>query len=171
MDTLYLPDIEDDYGVRDTLVSLAERKGIDVQFITEQTEVSMDDGTLTIYPPVGKGDMNEMGLSVLATAEDFDVLITGDMDGTTECALAETYALPDVEVLLVSHHGSKYGSSSEFLSVIRPETAIISVGDNSNGHPTREAIRRLQRAGAAVYRTDESGTVTVTSKGGEEGGL
>ena len=115
--------------------------------------------------------MNEMGLSVLATAEEFDVLITGDMDGTTERALAETYTLPDVEVLLVSHHGSKHGSNSKFLSIIRPETAIISVGDNSNGHPTREAIGRLQRAGAAVYRTDECGTVTVTAKGGEEGGV
>lgn len=171
VDTLYLPDIEDDYGVRDTLLSVAEQKGIAVQFITERTEVSMGDGTLTVYPPVGKGDMNEMGLSVLATAEEFDVLITGDMDGTTERALAETYTLPDVEVLLVSHHGSKYGSNSKFLSIIRPETAIISVGDNSNGHPTREAIGRLQRAGAAVYRTDECGTVTVTAKGGEEGGV
>ena len=171
VDTLYLPDIEDDYGVRDTLVSLAEKKGIDVQFVTELTAVPVGEGTLTVFPPIGKGDMNEMGLSVLASAEDFDVLITGDMDGATECALAETYALPDIEVLLVSHHGSKYGSSSEFLALLRPETAIISVGDNSNGHPTREAIGRLQAAGAAVYRTDENGTVTVTAKGGEEGGV
>lgn len=71
--------------------------------------------TLTVYPPVeAEGDLNEQGLTALATAGDFDILITGDMAGATERRLAETYALPDVEVLVVSHHGSRYGSDETF---------------------------------------------------------
>ena len=105
---------------------------------------------------------------VLVTAEDFDVLITGDMKDSTERKLVEQYPLPDVEVLLVGHHGSKYSSHEDFLAAVKPEIAIISVGDNSYGHPTAEAIGRLEAVGAVVRRTDEEGDITIY--GGEEDG-
>lgn len=162
VDTLYLPEIEDEYGVRDKLVALAAEKNIRVIFVTEQTEVSLGTATVTVFPPVGKGDMNEQGLTYLCTSGDFDLLITGDMSGPTELALTQMYKLPDVEVLLVGHHGSKYSSQQEFLSKIEPDAAIISVGDNNYGHPTDAAISRLEAAGATVYRTDRQGCVTVT---------
>lgn len=167
-DTLYLPDIEDEYGVRERLLTLAEQYDIDVVWVEAPTAVQVGDITVTLYPPVGEGDMNEQGLSVLGSANDFDVLITGDMKGTTERALVEKYPLPDVEILVVGHHGSKYSSCSEFLSAVTPEIAIISVGDNSYGHPAPEAIERLQAAGAAIRRTDQEGSITI--HGGEEHG-
>ena len=105
-------------------------------------------------------------MTALATAGDFDILITGDMAGSTERKLAETYALPDVEVLVVSHHGSRYSSDETFLRAIRPETAVISVGDNSYGHPAGETLQRLTDAGADIWRTDEQGTVRITVNGG-----
>ena len=155
-------EIEDEYGVRDKLVALAAEKNIRVSFVTEQTEISLGAATVTVFPPVGKGDMNEQGLTYLCTSGDFDLLITGDMSGPTELALTQMYKLPDVEVLLVGHHGSKYSSQQEFLSKIEPDAAIISVGDNNYGHPTDAAISRLEAAGATVYRTDRQGCVTVT---------
>ena len=84
------------------------------------------------------------------------------MSGQTELELARRYPLPDVEVLLVGHHGSKYSSQQKFLSAISPEAAIISVGDNSYGHPTDAAMSRLKAVGAEIYRTDEQGCITVT---------
>ena len=114
-----------------------------------------------MFPPLGVGDPNEQCLAVLTTADTFDVLVTGDMPGRTERGLVETYAIPDIEVLLVSHHGSKYSSDEAFLSAVKPETAIISVGKNSYGHPTQEAMDRLHDAGAQVRRTDEEGNITV----------
>ena len=89
------------------------------------------------------------------------------MAAATERRLAETYALPDVEVLVVSHHGSRYGSDETFLQAIRPETAVISVGDNSYGHPSQETLERLRRVGADIWRTDEQGTVCITVNGGD----
>ena len=162
VDALYLPEIEDEYGVRDKLVALAAAKNIRIVFVTEQTEISLGAATVTVFPPVGKGDMNEQGLTYICTSGDFDLLITGDMSGPTELALTQMYKLPDVEVLLVGHHGSKYSSQQEFLSKIEPDAAIISVGDNNYGHPTDAAISRLEAAGATVYRTDRQGCVTVT---------
>lgn len=168
VDTMYLPDIEDEYGVRERLLALAEEYGIAVVWIEETTQVSVGMVTATLYPPVGRGDMNEQGLSVLGSVNDFDVLITGDMKDSTERALIETYPLPDIEILVVGHHGSKYSSCQEFLKAVRPEIAIISVGDNSYGHPTEEAIARLAAAGASVRRTDQEGSITI--HGGEEHG-
>lgn len=164
---LWLPDIEDEFGVRDRLLELAERYGIQVVFIRDVQTMAMDEAELTVYPPAGAGDLNEQGLTVLCSAGDFDLLITGDMAGSTEKKLIDTWDLPDVEVLVVSHHGSKYSSSPELLRAIRPEEAIISVGDNSYGHPTLEAMSRLRAAGAEIYRTDEQGNILVTVYRGE----
>lgn len=160
--TLYLPDIEDEYGVRDRLVSLAAHQGADVVFVTEPTRIALGEAVLTVYPPLlTTGDLNEQGLTALATAGDFDLLITGDMAGQTEQLLAQTYLLPDVEVLVVSHHGSRYSSDESFLRAITPDNAVISVGDNRYGHPAEETLRRLQAVGATVWRTDQQGSIRI----------
>ena len=162
VDTLYLPDIEDEYGVRDRLVSLAAHQGADVVFVTEPTRIALGEAVLTVYPPLlTTGDLNEQGLTALATAGDFDLLITGDMAGQTEQLLTQTYPLPDVEVLVVSHHGSRYSSDESFLRAITPDNAVISVGDNRYGHPAEEALRRLQAVGATVWRTDQQGSIRI----------
>lgn len=168
VDTLYLPDIEDDYGVREKLVALAEDRGIAVQFVRAESRIALGSMTLTVYPPVGVGDLNEQGLAVLASAGDFDALITGDMASATERALVERYPITDVEVLLVSHHGSGGSSDRTFLNTITPRVAIISVGsDNDYGHPHGDALLRLSVAGAEIYRTDQCGNVRVSARGGE----
>ena len=162
VDTLYLPDIEDEYGVRDRLVSLAAHQGANVVFVTEPTRIALGEAVLTVYPPLlTTGDLNEQGLTALATAGDFDLLITGDMAGQTEQLLAQTYPLPDVEVLVVSHHGSRYSSDESFLRAITPDNAVISVGDNRYGHPAEETLRRLQAVGATVWRTDQQGSIRI----------
>ena len=162
VDTLYLPDIEDEYGVRDRLISLAAHQGADVVFVTEPTRIALGEAVLTVYPPLlTTGDLNEQGLTALATAGDFDLLITGDMAGQTEQLLAQTYPLPDVEVLVVSHHGSRYSSDESFLRAITPDNAVISVGDNRYGHPAEETLRRLQAVGATVWRTDQQGSIRI----------
>lgn len=165
--TIYLPDIEDEYGVRERLVSLAEEKGAQVTYVTKETADTLGDTVLTIYPPVQSGgDLNELGLTALASAGDFDLLITGDMSGSTEKKLVETYALPDIEVLVVSHHGSRYSSNIRFLKSVTPEAAVISVGDNSYGHPSEETLQRLLAVGADIWRTDQQGTIRITVNGG-----
>ena len=43
-----------------------------------------------------------------------------------------------------------------------PEVGVISVGDNSYGHPTEEALLRLTDAGMSVSRTDIQGNILIT---------
>lgn len=168
VDRLVLPDIEDKYGVKDKIITLADTYGIPTSYVEEKTEYSLGEASLTVFPPVGDGNLNERGISALCSLDHFDALITGDMDGSTEGKLTREFQLPDIEVLLVGHHGSKYSSSTAFLDTIKPEVAVISVGkNNSYGQPTDAALERLQKAGAEVYRTDWQGNIMIAIQKGD----
>ena len=64
------------------------------------------------------------------------------------------------------HTGYADGTAPHVLEAVTPETGIISVGDNSYGHPAGETLQRLTDAGADIWRTDEQGTVRITVNGG-----
>lgn len=101
------------------------------------------------------------------------VMLTGDAGETVETDFLKrvvdgTYGYPisyfDIDVLKVGHHGSRYSSTEEFLSVVMPEIAIISVGKNSYGHPASEVIDRLAQTGMNemnIYRTDRNGNIAI----------
>ena len=165
VDTILLPDVERDDELRQEILRLAEQEQTEVRFVTSDTNIQVgQDKSITVYAPLGEGtSTNELGLSILATAGDFDTLITGDMDENVEKLLLRHAALPDIELLVVGHHGSRYSTSEELLTAVRPEWAVISVGHNSYGHPTQDVLDRLDEVGAEVYRTDKQGTVTLSA--------
>ena len=113
--------------------------------------------------PTPRGDQNEDSVVKVVTFGDNRFLFTGDIGFPTEnTLLAEGMSLA-ADVLKVAHHGSRYSSSTAFLDAVGAEVAVICVGDNPYGHPTEEALERLQVAGAYVFRTDEDGTVLIFS--------
>ena len=70
------------------------------------------------------------------------------------------------DVYLASHHGSEGSSSEAFMRAVSPSAVVISAGaGNSYGHPTRTVLDRVKACGAALYRTDLQGTITVLSDG------
>ena len=160
---LIVPDIEADDALRAEVLALAEQYGVSVTFVYEPLRFPLGEASLTVFPPLVEGDMNEECLSALCSTGSFDALFTGDMDANTEYRLIATYRIPDVELFLAGHHGSKYSNGGDLLAEIKPETAIVSCGaGNSYGHPHVEALYRLVDAGAAVYRTDLQGTIHIT---------
>jgi competence protein ComEC len=69
-------------------------------------------------------------------------------------------------VLKISHHGSKYASSGDFLNRVKPEVAIVSCGAwNRYGHPAQAVLDRLRAANVKLYRTDLQGEITITTRG------
>lgn len=156
--TIFLPDLEGADSVED----LASAHGIPVEYVLEKNSYGLGQAELTVYPPVGDGDGNEAGLTAVCTCENFDFVVTGDMDMATERKLIASADLPDAEVMMVGHHGSKNSTSTDLLEALSPEAAIISVGDNSYGHPAYEALRRLVIEGTAVYRSDMQGTIHIS---------
>ena len=160
--TLLLPDVADDAGMRLQVELAARDHGADIRYVRAETSLPLGRSSLTIYPPGDvKGD-NEQCLAILCTYGDYDLLITGDMNMAAERQLIAEYDLPDIEALVVGHHGSKSSTSEELLEAVTPEVGIISVGDNSYGHPTEDALRRLVLADVDICRTDKQGTVHLS---------
>ena len=153
------------------VVREAASRGTEVFVLTEQTSYSLGKGTLTVHPPVGEGSSNESGLSVLAQCGTFSLLVTGDMDGATEEKLLAEWPLPALDALVVGHHGSDTSTSQALLAALTPETAIVSVGSNSYGHPSKKVLARLKASGAEVYRTDLQGSVHLGINEGAEHGI
>lgn len=158
-----IPQLEEDpSGRRADLCAWAAEEGANITAVSALSQTEVGDAVFTLYPPLARGSSNESGVSVLCTLGDFDALVTGDADASIEAMLVKYFDLPDVELLVAGHHGSKHSTSADFLAATAPDMAVISCGENSYGHPDPDVLSRLDAAGAQIFRTDTQGTVTVT---------
>ena len=107
-------------------------------------------------------DENTKSIVMELTYNNLDLIFGGDCTNTCEATLSPG----DLEVYKVHHHGSKTSSTQSFLDIILPEVSIIEVGTNSYGHPTPETLGRLTAIGSNIFRTDQDGTVILTSSDG-----
>lgn len=106
-------------------------------------------------------DSNEDSLVLELNHNGWKVLFTGDIGFDTECKLISEGVLDDCDVLKVAHHGSRYSTGNEFLGIVKPEIAVVSVGyHNSYGHPAKETVERLRENGCKIERTDYQGAIT-----------
>lgn len=136
--------------------------GEDVVQVTADTVLRFPIGFIRIFAPENAQSSNDSSLAVLFQTEKCDTLITGDLSAAGELALLRRVTLPDLEILVVGHHGAHSSTTRELLKAVKPETALISVGQgNRYDHPHRDTLRRLEEAGCAIYRTDIHGTITV----------
>ena len=91
------------------------------------------------------------------------ILFMGDNSQKTEKLLftKESHNL-QAEILKIGHHGSRFSTSNEFLNTIKPQTALISVGENNfYGHPAKETIRKLKDKNINFFRTDVDSRVEI----------
>lgn len=133
------------------------------------------DYSFVFYSPLNDcySDTNDYSPFIFADITGTKYLFTGD--ATTDAEedfLTQYQALVqddffDCDILKVAHHGSKNSTSSEFLSAVKPEVAVISVGvDNAYNHPADATINRLDVAGCHIKRTDIMGSIVISSKDG-----
>ncbi|MBT9157206.1 MAG: ComE operon protein 3 [Firmicutes bacterium] len=122
--------------------------------------------TLRVIGPRQAYDgLNDGSVVALVTAEQVSLLLTGDMEERAERDLVAAGGIA-ARILKVGHHGSSTSSTRAFLQMVRPQVAIISVGQgNPYGHPAESVLARLRESGADIYRTDVHGTVVLRTDG------
>ena len=161
VERMAIPEIGWDCQLGQEIMTLVQEKEIQLLVVQEDTVLDLEDtGSIKLFAPLGKKEMNELGLSVLACTGENNVLLTGDMGTEGERLLLKHESVPDLELLVAGHHGSKYSTTKALLEAAQPEVVLISVGkDNLYGHPAAETLERL--INCEVHRTDLEGTVTV----------
>lgn len=157
----YVGNGDSDTAVYQDFVNALDEKGLTpaVPLKDEKVEIG-EDAYLTFYNTDYTGnDSNDASLVTLLEANGWSVLFTGDISSEIERSLQDE--LPDIDVLKVAHHGSKYSCTSTFIYQLQPEYAVICTGENIYGHPDQGVMDRLERVGAEVLRTDEKGNIVM----------
>ncbi|MCS7194886.1 MAG: DNA internalization-related competence protein ComEC/Rec2 [Meiothermus sp.] len=85
------------------------------------------------------------------------VLFTGDAPTSSEAR----WPAEEVDILKVGHHGSESSTGEALLAAFQPKIALIGVGNNPYGHPTRAVLERLHRHGVKIRRTDLEGAIRI----------
>ena len=151
------------------LVALAEGRAIPM--VVTQFPAELHWGQFDAYilnPAAGLSNPETNDASIVARV-DYNAtrfLFTGDISGTVEATVVARATPLAADVLKVGHHGSSSSSSAPFLAAVKPTAGVISVGaGNSYGHPAADTLARLSAANIQVWRTDQAGTVLMTSDG------
>ncbi len=134
----------------------------EVLYAAEDLTLRFEDSCLTVFASTFPGSSNETSLCILFESENCAILVTGDRSGFGERMLLRHADIPQVDVLIAGHHGSRNSTCEELLAAVQPEIVCISVGaDNTYGHPAAELLERLADCGCAVYRTDRNGDILI----------
>ena len=161
---IYMPKIETTTKTFEDVLDAIETKNLTVTSLNrgDKIELGQAEGEFMTEPILDKDNLNVSSLVLRLEFGNTSYLFMGDAEEENE----ETINWPKTDVLKVGHHGSSTSSSESFLEQVQPKYAIIMAGkDNSYGLPTQETINKLSNIGSEIYRTDEDGTIQMTSDG------
>ena len=107
-------------------------------------------------------DTNDYSIIIKLTVGAKTFLFTGD---------APTNAILNanpghIDVLKLSHHGSRTGTTEQLVRKLSPTYAVVSYAlENSYGHPMQSVLNALHKHSVEVWGTGANGTITITCDG------
>lgn len=149
---LYLPDIATATAYREVF----SKADAPITWVTNDTVIEENNVRITLCAGGKSLDENENSMCVLFQTEKCDILITGDRSTAGEAGLLSRMSLPQLEILVAGHHGSKNSTGTRLLEATMPKVVVIS-GDAPSG----ELLERIAMYGISVLRTDLQGTFTL----------
>lgn len=161
---IYMPKIETTTKTFEDVLDAIENKNLTVTAPNkgDKIEIGQAEGEFMTNSIVDEDNLNVSSLVLRLEFGNTSYLFMGDAEEENE----KTINWPKTDVLKVGHHGSSTSSSESFLEQVKPQYAVIMAGkDNSYGLPTQETIDKLNNIGSKIYRTDEDGTIQMTSDG------
>ncbi len=148
-----------DSEVFGALIDAAEDRGVPITEVRRGEVITIGDARLDILnPPMEPFEAsNDNSVAFILNALGSKALFLGDLPSEIEDILA----VPDIDILKVAHHGSRFSTSDTLLTAANPEQAVLSYGRNNYGHPNPDVLARLKAHGAAVFATHEAGAVRL----------
>lgn len=164
---VYAPDIEANSRSYQSFKQKAAEQGLTIQHPVCGDSLKFGSSTIDFLGPVtvSADDKNNSSIVMKIKYGETSFLFVGDAEREEEQQILDKGFDLSATVLKVGHHGSRNSTTYPFLREIMPEYAVISVGDNSYGHPTEDVLSRLRDADVKVYRTDMQGDIIAVSDG------
>lgn len=152
----------DGYDMLKEVKAWSTKLDIPIVGMKEGDKIVYKEMQLTCETPNAKvmDESNENNQSLILELAIYNttMLFTGDMEAEQE-ALTDVH---DVDILKVGHHGSSTSTTEAFLEKTHPELAVISVGTNTYGHPSKEVLDRLKEEGSVSFSTQDYGMLAIT---------
>lgn len=138
--------------------------------VVDDGGIEMEEGgafvRISKSPMPADGGMNDTSMTIRLRHGSRKFLFTGDMSARGETRLVKVGDDLSADFLKAGHHGSADASSDEFLHAVRPGIVAISAGErNQYGFPSKDALSRIEKTGAKIFRTDQDGAITIESDG------
>lgn len=130
------------------------------EIVSINRDIKIDDLYLRNLDLGEFNDDNDNSLVYYLDYDNFKYLFTGDISSNVENYIFDKYSIKDIDVLKVSHHGSKYSTSKYFLSNMLPKIAVISTSGMYN-HPSEEVINNLNDFKVDTFVTKDVGSVKI----------
>lgn len=93
------------------------------------------------------------------------MLLPGDIDTLVERRILRQWVGPEIDVLLVPHHGSSHSSSPAWLSTLAPDAAIVTAGKwNRFEFPRADVVARHQYQQIPLLNTADCGAIGIRSR-------
>jgi competence protein ComEC len=166
---IYMPKATTSTKTYEDLLIKIKSKGLSINTAKAGVTIDLDkDITIKMIAPIGVSYdyLNDYSAVIKIIYKNNSFLFIGDAQNASEQEMLNSGADLKSDVLKVGHHGSSASTSINFLNAVSPKFAVISVGkENSYGHPAQSTLDKLNTYGVSVYRTDESGTIVITSDG------
>jgi len=169
------PELEFESNIYEEWLRLLKEK--DIKYTLAQAGQQIDFGSEIIVEVLNpqtpfltgtESDIDNNAIVLRLKMSEVSFLLTADIMREAEFELIARRASLTSTVLKVAHHGSTTSSTTEFLAMVNPRLAVISVGKgNPFGHPSDEVIGRLEEklGQENIYRTDESDTIEFITDG------
>ncbi len=165
---IYMPKVSTTTRTYEKLLTAISDKGLKIKSahsgmsIADESDFSIDVlGPVTI----DEDSLNNCSVLLKITHHNNKFLFIGDAE---KQELSTINADLSADVLKVGHHGSRTSTTEDLLERVDPSIAVISLGkDNDYGHPHKSTINLLNEFDVTTYRTDEDGTIIVTSDGSD----
>lgn len=163
---IYMPKVTTTTKTYENLLTAIADKGLKVKSAKAGMYIIDDnDFSINILAPVtiDEDNLNNCSVILKITYKNDSFLFLGDAE---KKELETVTADMSAEVLKVGHHGSRTSTTKALLEKVNPKYAVISLGkDNSYGHPHKSTLKLLDEFGVETYRTDENGTVVISTEG------
>lgn len=167
--SFYAPKVEHTTKTYENMLKAVKNEGLKIKQIKEGTKIDLGKDTkVEVYSPVKSEyeELNNYSPVMKISYGQNSFMFTGDAESLVEKEILSENKNLKSDVLKLGHHGSHSSTSEDFLKAVDPSIAIVSCAkDNKYGHPHKETMSNLKKAGVTVYETFRDGDITISSDG------